>query len=403
MGLRIGLVADQHEPEAGGQHIFVRTLFEGQTRYASASAHTLIPIGSGHGAGGQEGQRAGLEKPIIEAARAVARAIGANTNFVRSIMRHRRRKFAQKWLDGIEAQIAAQKCDFVWFLAPPGAVTSVPFATTVWDLEHRKKPYFPEVSTTGWDWEAREAAYRAVLPRASIVVTGTERGKQELITFYGINPENVAVLPMPVPLDLQNDQEQIDSGLPTAGRPFLLYPAQFWPHKNHANLIAAVSLVRKTTTLYFDVVLVGADKGVLGHVKKLVEESGLSDRIHFAGFVPRDQLVRLYRNASALIYPSFFGPDNIPPLEAFALGCPVLISSLACADEEFFPAVLRFDPYSAEAMANAIRSLFHDRGEAEKRIERGRIIASKRSVETYLSLMSLALDRIEVLRACWPR
>ena len=71
---------------------------------------------------------------------------------------------------------------------------SIPFITTVWDLEHRKRPYFPEVSRTGWLWADRERHYQTVLPRASFVITGTTTGKDEVVRYYGINPENVKVI-----------------------------------------------------------------------------------------------------------------------------------------------------------------------------------------------------------------
>jgi hypothetical protein len=69
---------------------------------------------------------------------------------------------------------------------------------TVWDLEHRKQPYFPEVSVTGWTWEEREQIYRAVLPRASFIITGTQVGRDEIVHYYGVNPNNVRVVPFPV-------------------------------------------------------------------------------------------------------------------------------------------------------------------------------------------------------------
>ena len=79
----------------------------------------------------------------------------------------------------------------------PGPL-SIPFIVTVWDLEHRKQPYFPEVSVTGWTWDQREQIYRGVLPRASFIVTGTQVGKDEIVHYYGVNPNNVKIVPFPV-------------------------------------------------------------------------------------------------------------------------------------------------------------------------------------------------------------
>src|SRR4051794_29913717 len=49
-----------------------------------------------------------------------------------------------------------QQLDLMWFLGPGHSSVRIPYITTVWDLQHRVRPYFPEVSTTGWTWEARD-------------------------------------------------------------------------------------------------------------------------------------------------------------------------------------------------------------------------------------------------------
>src|SRR5439155_4907404 len=140
--------------------------------------------------------------------------------------------------------------DLVWFLHPGYLPVPVPYLATVWDLQHRRQPFFPEVSTTGWTWEARELAYRSSLPRAARIITGTEAGKDEIIAFYGVSPDNIVVVPMPVAQAglPEDDGNRIDVrakyGL---RREFLFYPAQFWPHKNHVNLLLALDLLKKDT------------------------------------------------------------------------------------------------------------------------------------------------------------
>ena len=111
---------------------------------------------------------------------------------VRPILRTRLQARLEHWF-------RTQKIDMVWFLEPPGAAVSIPFITGVWDLQHRSQPYFPEVSITGWNWEARERTYRSILPRASFILTGTQVGKQEIVHYYGVNCENVVVIPLPTP------------------------------------------------------------------------------------------------------------------------------------------------------------------------------------------------------------
>jgi glycosyltransferase involved in cell wall biosynthesis len=91
-----------------------------------------------------------------------------------------------------------------------------------------------------------------------------------------------------------------------------------------------------------------------------VENLGLQDHVHFAGYLPEADIPEFYRRARALVFPTFFGPTNIPPLEAFALGCPVAASGIYGMPEQLGDAALLFDPHSAEQMADCIGRLWQD-------------------------------------------
>jgi glycosyltransferase involved in cell wall biosynthesis len=67
-----------------------------------------------------------------------------------------------------------------------------------------------------------------------------------------------------------------------------------------------------------------------------------------------------YRRARALVMPTYYGPTNIPPLEAFSVGCPVAISGIYGMPEQAGDAALFFDPDSVAEVAASIRSLWVD-------------------------------------------
>ncbi len=152
---------------------------------------------------------------------------------------------------------------------------------------------------------------------------------------------------------------------------YLFYPAQFWAHKNHVNLLLALKLLQSRFDRPLSVAFVGADHGNLAHVKATVDRLGLTDRVHFLGFVPREDLIDLYKEAFALSYVTFFGPENLPPLEAFALGCPVIASDVSGAREQLGDAVLFVDPTSPEQMAEAVVRLASEDGLRARLIDAG--------------------------------
>ncbi|MFM6269445.1 MAG: glycosyltransferase, partial [Dolichospermum sp.] len=55
-------------------------------------------------------------------------------------------------------------------------------------------------------------------------------------------------------------------------------------------------------------------------------------------------MTSLYINAFSLAFMSFFGPDNLPPLEAMALGCPVIASKVSGSEEQLGNNALLVNP-----------------------------------------------------------
>lgn len=241
--------------------------------------------------------------------------------------------------------------DLVWFPTPESEWVDIPYIATVWDLEHRVQPYFPEVSVRG-EWEHRERHYAKLLPRASYVITGTEIGKDEIVQHYGVSKKRIHLLPHPVP----SFAESVPPGKRKAENQFVLYPAQFWSHKNHFHLIEAAKILRDQGKP-IRVVLVGSDQGNKSYIQSLVKARKLDSLVEFSGFVSREKLIALYQNALALVYTSLCGPENLPPLEAFALGCPVIASDNEGSREQLGKAALLVDGASAPRIAKAIDSL----------------------------------------------
>ncbi len=306
----------------------------------------------------------------------------------------------------VERAARAAGVEFIWFACAGTVPVDLPYLTVVWDLQHRLQPYFPEVSAAG-EWDTRELAYVWFLQRASVIIAGTLAGRDEIERFYQVPIERIRILPHPTPRFALNAPEKKLEGIPKKyGIPehgFLLYPAQFWAHKNHVNLLLAIGELRDKHGLTVHLVLVGSDKGNLAHVQQRTRERGLSPQVHFLGFVPQDELVWLYRHALALVYVTLCGPENMPPLEAFALGCLVVASRVAGAEEQLGNAALLVDPKSPGHIAAAIKSI-HDDAELRNLLtQRGRERALKWRGQDFVRGVFSILDEFEPIRRCWGR
>lgn len=297
------------------------------------------------------------------------------------------------------------KIDFLWFLTFAYVDVDIPFIYIVWDLQHRIQPWFPEVNARG-QWAFREQWFATAIRRASAVITGTESGKAEIMRFYGVPQERVKLIPHPTPrFALDASKERDRAVLSKYGIPegYLFYPANFWAHKNHVGLLMAIKLLRDEYGLVLPVVFVGSDKGNLPHVRRTVSQLGLSGQVHLLGFVPRQDLVSLYQNALALTYMTFFGPENLPPLEAFALGCPVIASRISGAEEQLGDAALLVDPVDERQTANAIKLVLNDPIKRETLVSRGRTRALKWTAVDFVRSVSSLIDEFEPIRRCWNR
>jgi glycosyltransferase involved in cell wall biosynthesis len=274
-----------------------------------------------------------------------------------------------------------------WLLYPAPVTMSfeagIPYVMAVHDLQHRLQPEFPEVSANG-EWEWREYLFRNGVRYAMMILVDSEVGKEDVLEFYapyGVTPDRVKVLPFLPAHYLSTDvtleeRERIRKVYQLPER-YLFYPAQFWPHKNHLRIIQALSLLKKEHSVEVDIVFAGSYTGeIMTHnfqeVMSLTHQSGLEKRVHYLGYVPEEDMSALYAEAVALIFPTFFGPTNIPPLEAWSFGCPVITSDIRGIREQMGEAAVLVDPKSVESIANGIYRVWTDEELRQTLAERGR-------------------------------
>jgi glycosyltransferase involved in cell wall biosynthesis len=265
---------------------------------------------------------------------------------------------------------------------PVAFETEIPYVMAVHDLQHRLQPEFPEVSAGG-EWERREYLFRNGTRYATLLLADSEVGKEDILNFYapyGVTEDQVKVLPflpacylMPDISEEERHRVRAEYHLPER---YLFYPAQFWPHKNHKRIIQALALL-KDRGMTIDVVFCGSHTGgirkrAFREVMSLASQSGLEKNIHYKGYVADQDMSGLYAEAAALVMPTFFGPTNIPVLEAWALGCPVLTSDIRGIREQVQNAAVLADPRSVESIAEGISRLWNDKPLAEDLVRRGR-------------------------------
>jgi glycosyltransferase involved in cell wall biosynthesis len=215
-----------------------------------------------------------------------------------------------------------------------------PATTTVHDLQHEAYPQFfsrPQLSY-------RRHVYGRSIRASRLVIAVSGHVRDDLVERLGYPRERVRVIHHGVDHERFRPENRVADGDPSARErgPFLLYPANWWPHKNHELLLEAFALVRRERP-ELRLVLTGSN-----------HPAELPEGVASLGRVSDECLVELYRTAAALVFPSLYEGFGLPPLEAMACGCPVAVSQVAALPEVCGDAAVYFDPTSAEVIAQGI-------------------------------------------------
>ena len=237
---------------------------------------------------------------------------------------------------------------------------ATPLLIPIHDLMHRYESRFSENRA----YKDPDRLLSRICNGAGGILVDSEVGRQQVLDSYGPFSAQVFVLPYVAP-DYVYDESVLapDPGIGTmlASLPakYLFYPAQFWEHKNHVRLIDAV---HNASEKYPDVhlALAGSRKNNYDAVVAHVAELGFESHVTLLGYVSDRAKLELYRHARALVMPTFYGPTNIPPLEAFQLGCPVATSRIYGVPEQLGEAALLFDPSSVAEIQEAVERLWSD-------------------------------------------
>jgi len=313
-------------------------------------------------------------------------------------------KLGQRWRTNfLDVYARKHQIEFLIFFGTYHKASDIPYLTVVWDLQHRLQPWFPEVSANGI-WDKRENVHTRLLQRSAVLICGTSVLKHDLEQFYCVPSDRIKILPMPTPTFCEESYPDIDGeflercGL--SSKKYLLYPAAFNAHKNHVNLLYAFKKLICDHQIEMQLALTGNGRN-LSYAQELVHKLDLSDFVLFLGFRSKEELKILYKNAFALVFVSFFGPDNLPPLEAFAHECPVIVSDVSGHREQLADAALFVDPRSPSDIAAAVKAIHDDENLRERLIERGRARAIQNTGDDFIEGIFKIMDEFEPIRRCW--
>jgi glycosyltransferase involved in cell wall biosynthesis len=251
--------------------------------------------------------------------------------------------------------------------------------TVFHDLQHRRHPeYFRWFDLPFWKlllWASVHSSQR--------LIAVSEATRADLLRAYRLSPDRIDVV-------LHGVEREFFALDRSRTEPFVLCVSTLHPHKNLDRLIRAYARSKRPWRL-----TIAGMRGFFAEaLDKLIVELGVKDSVELTGWIPRADLLRLYAQAQAFVYPSTFEGFGMPVLEAMAAGIPVACADIPPLREVAGEAALFFDPLSEDAIAAALDRIVSDtelRAQlARKGPDRARTFTWERAARDTLRALSMS-------------
>lgn len=206
--------------------------------------------------------------------------------------------------------------------------------------------------------------YKFIIPRiiksALKIITVSQFSKDEIIKYYGTEERKIKVV---YPAVANNFHIEEDTNLKK--EKYLLAVSSLNYRKNFISILKAFDIFEKKR-LDISLYIIGDLSN--GSFKNIdISKYKSNPRIKFLGRVSDEQLVKYYSNALAFVFTSIYEGFGIPPLEAQACGCPILVSSIPPLHEIIGNSGMFCDPYNSHNIANCMSEILNNPNGLEKK------------------------------------
>jgi len=244
---------------------------------------------------------------------------------------------------------------------------------TVHDLSFERYPSF--YSSKGRYWH-KITNPRKIFHEADKIIAVSENTKNDLIKLYSINTNKIKVIYSGINPDFFKVLDQTVLNVIKEKykiiKPYIFTLGNLEPRKNIESLILGFDCLKRKYKIDYQFVIAGGEAWTQNKkIYDLAKKSYISDGIRFLGYIPAEDKMALYQAANIFVYPSFYEGFGFPPLEAMASGVPVICSDSSSLPEIVSNAVLLFDPYDINQLAETIHQVLTDDNLKRNLIEKG--------------------------------
>lgn len=240
-------------------------------------------------------------------------------------------------------------------------------AVTIHDIIFESHPqYYKPIDRISYRWKFKSAAQNA-----DLVFSVSEYTSIQLQERYRIPAEKIQVHYQschPAFYSKENVPSKTASKPDNLPSDYILSVGTIEERKNLLGILKAIK------TLDIALIVVGRGKKYLEICRDYIRVNMMEDRVHFIERIEINDLVLLYRNALAFVYPSRIEGFGIPIIEALFSECPVVCSAGGVFPEAGGPHSIYIDPENTESIRNGVLKALNE-SERENRSKEGLLYA----------------------------
>ena len=249
---------------------------------------------------------------------------------------------------------------FCPFTAPTYQEQKIPTVCTIYDLQYKTYPEF----FTELDVDQRDHNFKEACRKATLLVAISDYSRDSAITHGNLDPLRIRTIYLRMPQNVLLETDHANRVLERFGltpKQYLMYPANFWKHKNHQVLLTSFGMAcHKGLPKNIKLICTGAPGPQKDWLMKAAQVMNLSERVLFPGYLPTEELFSLMTNCGGLVFPSLYEGFGMPVIEAMAAGIPVACSSVAALREVVADSAILFDPRIPSQISQSMIALVND-------------------------------------------
>lgn len=376
--------------ENGGAKVFVLELLRRLAELAPRTQFVLLTQASAHE------ELASLDRPNVRRWMVLGQATATNASSRAKLVPSRLlRCLPARWQSvlgrvGYRISSASKRSEsanlmrsidadllFCPFTAPTYSEPATPTVSVIYDLQYKAYPEF----FTPEDVIERERTFVEACQRSAMLTAISDFSRREAIHQGRLNSARIKTIHLQISNDRLRNAEKDESvigRLELSRGQYLIYPANFWKHKNHEMLLTAFGIARNTgLPRHLKLVCTGALGERQQWLQRAAEAMDLSRNVVFPGYLSSAELLGLLTNCAGVIFPSLYEGFGLPVIEAMAIGVPVACSNVTSLPEVAEDAAILFDPRIPGQIADAMIALVQDRERKARLIEAGTLRAAK--------------------------